>query len=72
MVQRTFIFLCALFFAGQATALAETVREHPDERLGANVAGVVAVINDGDPARLEQFVTERYGANMLEGMPPPR
>lgn len=47
---------------------AETVREHPDEQLGALVAEVVDLINSGDLETLEQFTAKRYGDSMLQGM----
>ena len=54
--------ICALLADGAAAA--ETVPDHPDARLAANVAGVVSAIDEGD---LGSFVRERDGAEMLRG-----
>jgi len=60
--------LLAVVLVGQGVLAAEIAREHPDERLAANVVEVVDQINSGDRAGLERFVRERYGAEMLRGM----
>ena len=67
MKRRMQALLLSALLAGNGIAAAEIVREHPDEHLAANVAEVVAKINDGDPARLERFVRERYGDAMFRG-----
>lgn len=61
------LLLAILLAAPGAVAAAETVRDHPDERLGALLAEVVALINAGDPDRMLGFVRERYGDAMLRG-----
>lgn len=61
--------LAIVLLAGQGIAVAaETVREHPDERLGTLVAEVVDLINGGDPEVLKRFTARRYGESMLRGM----
>jgi len=67
MKRRMQALLLTSLLAGHGIAVAETVREHPDEHLAANIAEIVAKINDGDPVQLERFVRERYGAAMLRG-----
>ncbi|MCP3979156.1 MAG: serine hydrolase [bacterium] len=59
--------LIGLVSGGFAYA-AETVRRHPDERLGALVAEVVDQINSGDLEALERFTAKRYADSMLRGM----
>ena len=64
---RTHTFLAIALVLGHGVAFAETVRDHPDEHLAANVAEMVALINEGDSGKLERFVSDRYGAGMLRG-----
>jgi CubicO group peptidase (beta-lactamase class C family) len=67
MTGRALVLLWIALLLGHGAGFAETVREHPDQRLAANVADVVAIINNGDPTKLERFVSERYGVEMLQG-----
>ena len=66
---RAAVVLLMALLAGHDVLAAETVREHPDERLGALVEGVVDVINAGDPERMARFVRERYDPVMMAGTP---
>ncbi len=67
--EHTIRFILSLLLTALPIAAAETVREHPDKRLAANVVEVVAMINRGDEAELTNFVRERYGDKMLGDMP---
>jgi hypothetical protein len=68
MKRRMTALLVIALFGVPGPAVAEIVREHPDEQLAAQVAEVVARINGGDPTQLERFVRERYAPSMLQGM----
>ncbi|MGD8376376.1 MAG: serine hydrolase domain-containing protein [Acidobacteriota bacterium] len=63
------VLLGVVAAAASCLVLAETVHQHPDERLDALVREVVDVINVGDPEELVGFVREHYGENMFGDMP---
>ncbi len=68
MIRRLLVLIGCLLLPAHPGVQAQVVREHPDPRIGRNIAQVIDKINAGDRADLERFVRAKYTASMLGGM----